>query len=889
METLGTVQVAVVGNLDRLDSDFAAARVEGQRLKRDFDRTGKEAATAFGVVGKSAVENTTKARAGLDAMQAGIALIPGPAGAALSRVTLLASSLSNLGGSSLALGLSIGGTVIALGALVSVMTLGVQEAEKMERLQLRTQAVLKATGYSAGMTATDIRALATAIDDATLTSRGEVEQAAQKLLTFKSIAGDTFRETLTLAQDLAAVGFGSIESAAVMLGKAMHDPEKGLLALRRAGISFTQAETKMIVELMNSNRVLEAHGKILEVVRGQVGGAGAGEAGGLAGAFDDLGDAYERMLERFGNQGPIDGLLRKFANLGKQTLDAIARFAQPTLAEQFEDINAAIAEEEATRGGAITGAERAEVDRRVARLREQRNEIGLQIQAEQSLNEITWARTAADAAAAQATDSARRAEERRLENAPALAAQKKADLDNELAVTKAKLDIEAAQNEAAQATGSQSLEAYHARRIDIIRRGTEAEIAALEGKKAATMEVEPLTDSDRIAQAQELAAIESEIQQRRLSMTAAEIDVTSALASDRKGLSESLLAMEAKLFDTTERRTAAERAANEQVLEQYDELLRKEGVLEDRRRELVDDARAVGEARIDFRLGQAEAADALAELDRARNAIGRNAATGATSQLAAEMRLAQAEADRIPRLREILEYLRLVAEAVDTPEARRAVEDFSEGIKDLEANSKRGAASIERGFQQAGQAIAGAFEEAIFASDNVKESVLSLLETLARLALNEAILQPFATALGKWGASAFAPASTAGPSIGSGPVPAPGGGAMRAVQTPTQVAYAAQRQALAYGQAAPTPGYRGAMDGMRQGNGMNGGRSPVSVNVYGEPGQTARTRQRQRSDGGIDMDVVMEGIYKRGTEDTIKGGGWSTMLGHFGGSRAGRI
>jgi hypothetical protein len=45
------------------------------------------------------------------------------------------------------------------------------------------------------------------------------------LLTFKSITGETFGDALRLSQDLAEVGFGSVGSAALQLGKALEEPE----------------------------------------------------------------------------------------------------------------------------------------------------------------------------------------------------------------------------------------------------------------------------------------------------------------------------------------------------------------------------------------------------------------------------------------------------------------------------------------------------------------------------------------------------------------------------------------------------------------------------------------------------------------------------------------
>lgn len=191
------------------------------------------------------------------------------------------------------------------GAVVGVLASAVKEAEEAERLMLRTQAVLRATGFTAGLTAEQIREMSERIASETLASTRGVEQAAQKLLTFRTIEPEFFERALRAAQDLAAVGFGSIETAAVQLGKALEDPERGLTALRRSGISFTEAQQEVIRSLVETGRAAEAQRIILEQIERQVGGAGRAEAGGLAGAFDTLSQNVENFLERIGNLGPL--------------------------------------------------------------------------------------------------------------------------------------------------------------------------------------------------------------------------------------------------------------------------------------------------------------------------------------------------------------------------------------------------------------------------------------------------------------------------------------------------------------------------------------------------------------------------------------------------------
>lgn len=171
-----------------------------------------------------------------------------------------------------------------------------------ERQMLTVEQVVRATGGSAGRSAQDIDRLAREIAGATLASSQGVRAAAAQLLTFRSVAGETFDRTLRAAQDLAAVGFGSVESAAAQLGKALEDPETGLAALRRVGVSFTASQREVIRSLIETGRTAEAQGEILAAIEAQVGGAGAAAGSGLAGAFDAMTEATGRWFELVGRK-----------------------------------------------------------------------------------------------------------------------------------------------------------------------------------------------------------------------------------------------------------------------------------------------------------------------------------------------------------------------------------------------------------------------------------------------------------------------------------------------------------------------------------------------------------------------------------------------------------
>lgn len=263
-------------------------------------------------------------------------LITGPLGGVASRISAIGRVSSLSGAAMLSLALAIGAVTIGLSKAIS-------EAEKFERSGLRIEAVLKATGSSSGFTAKEIRGLSEEIARATLANTAGVEAAAAKLLTFRSIQGDVFTEALKLSQDLAELGFGSIESGALQLGKALQDPITGLTALTRVGVDFTATQKDQIKRFVEANQLAKAQGLILGVLNNQVGGVGVKAAQGLTGAYDTLGQEVSELLQNIGNAGPIqvmtaamNGLGNSIRALNDALFTAPADKIQELLAERAE-------------------------------------------------------------------------------------------------------------------------------------------------------------------------------------------------------------------------------------------------------------------------------------------------------------------------------------------------------------------------------------------------------------------------------------------------------------------------------------------------------------------------------------------------------------------------
>ena len=190
------------------------------------------------------------------------------------------------------------GVGIAAGAIGFKLASAAYESQKV---MAQTEAIIKATGGAAGITATQVAKLSGQLSMQIGVDDELIQKSANLLLTFKQIQNQTgennnvFDRAVIAAQDLGSV-FGSADAAAMQLGKALSNPVKGITALNRAGVNFTDQQKEQIKTLVASGDVLGAQKIILAEVEAQVGGTAAATATG----FDRMKIAMGNVAEEFG-------------------------------------------------------------------------------------------------------------------------------------------------------------------------------------------------------------------------------------------------------------------------------------------------------------------------------------------------------------------------------------------------------------------------------------------------------------------------------------------------------------------------------------------------------------------------------------------------------------
>ena len=134
----------------------------------------------------------------------------------------------------------------------------------------------------------------------TLFNESDFTQGFGLLTSFTNISVKQFDRLGAAAADLAQTSGTDVKSAFMQLGKALNDPVKGLTALNRAGVQFTDEQKAMIESMVDVGNVAGAQEMILKELERQYGGNAAAAAQGYAGALDSLGESFYDLQKALG-------------------------------------------------------------------------------------------------------------------------------------------------------------------------------------------------------------------------------------------------------------------------------------------------------------------------------------------------------------------------------------------------------------------------------------------------------------------------------------------------------------------------------------------------------------------------------------------------------------
>jgi len=199
--------------------------------------------------------------------------------------------------------------VAAGAAFAAGFAFAIREAMNAQAVRAKLAAVLKSTGEAAGFTADELDRQAGALQNLTGIGDEAIIRAQTVLATFTQIGEKTFPRATEAVLDLASMlsddaipAAGELKSAALQIGKALNDPIKGVSALGRAGIQFTDDQKDMIKALVESNKLFEAQDIILRELEKQFGGTARAVGDTAAGDFAKLKEEIGDLAAEIGTE-----------------------------------------------------------------------------------------------------------------------------------------------------------------------------------------------------------------------------------------------------------------------------------------------------------------------------------------------------------------------------------------------------------------------------------------------------------------------------------------------------------------------------------------------------------------------------------------------------------
>ncbi|MCW2957136.1 MAG: 20, gp20 [Thermoleophilia bacterium] len=233
----------------------------------------------------------------------------------------------------------VAAAAVGVGALAAGLFQGFQDAAALQTILAKTNAVITSTGGVAKVSAKGIVNMADELESLSGVDGDAIINAQNLLLTFTKVrngVGETnhvFDLATKAAVDMA-VALGQDPSAAAMqLGKALNDPIKGVSALGKAGVSFSEDQKKTIKQMVATNRVMDAQKIILGEMQVQFGGAakaaGSGFEGSMARAKDAIGDLFRDVATPL-----LDPVTEQIERFSTYVNDRLAP-AMVTFSEEF--------------------------------------------------------------------------------------------------------------------------------------------------------------------------------------------------------------------------------------------------------------------------------------------------------------------------------------------------------------------------------------------------------------------------------------------------------------------------------------------------------------------------------------------------------------------------
>lgn len=233
-----------------------------------------------------------------------------------------------------------------VGALVATVRVGIDEFMEQEKVIAQTNAVLKSTKGIANVTAKEISNLSESLMKKTGIDDEAIQSGQNLLLTFTKVrnevgkGNDIFDQATVLMTDLSVAMGKDMSSSAMLVGKALNDPVKGVSALSRAGVQFTASQKETIKAMVESGNVMGAQKMILKELETQFGGSANAAGKTLGGQLNILKQSFSNLAGEL-----VATFMPTVTRAATRVVDFLTKFSeQPTLTAKIKFLVSSIGE-----------------------------------------------------------------------------------------------------------------------------------------------------------------------------------------------------------------------------------------------------------------------------------------------------------------------------------------------------------------------------------------------------------------------------------------------------------------------------------------------------------------------------------------------------------------
>lgn len=235
----------------------------------------------------------------------------------------------------------------AIGFVKDQITDTIKVTEDHQLVATQMVQALKSTHDASGMTAQSLQGLAESLSEITPYSQDSIESAQNLELTFTNIGKNVFPQTTQAILDVSQAMGQDLKSSAIQVGKALDDPAKGMSALQRIGVTFSQSQQDAIKHMIAMGNTAGAQKLILQELEKEFGGSAKAAGDTFPGKLDILKNKFEDLKIKVGDA--VMPVLSKLLDLFDKT--AMPIFTK--VSDWFDKVGAPALQKFTDKGGAL--------------------------------------------------------------------------------------------------------------------------------------------------------------------------------------------------------------------------------------------------------------------------------------------------------------------------------------------------------------------------------------------------------------------------------------------------------------------------------------------------------------------------------------------------------